>query len=113
MKKTKHTEERIIGAMEHLEAGRPLKALAREIGITDHTLYNWKSKDGGMEVSDAKRLRALEPELVGASGFEPPASWSRTTSDQEINNLAEPLRIDNRCDKSFGVQQLRYKVRAG
>jgi putative transposase len=62
MKKTKHTEEQIIGAVKQLESGRPVKDLARQLGVTDQTLYNWKSKYGGMEVSEAKRLRALEDE---------------------------------------------------
>jgi putative transposase len=62
MKKTKHSEEQIIGAVKQLEAGRSAKELARELGVTDQTLYNWKAKYGGMEVSDAKRLRALEDE---------------------------------------------------
>jgi putative transposase len=62
MKKTKHTEEQIIGVVKQMEAGRPVKDLARETGVTDQTLYNWKSKYGGMEVSEAKRLRALEDE---------------------------------------------------
>jgi putative transposase len=62
MKKTKHGEEQIIGAVKQLEAGRSAKELARELGVTDQTLYNWKAKYGGMEVSDAKRLRALEDE---------------------------------------------------
>ena len=62
MKKTKHTEEKIIGAVKQLEAGQPVKEVAREMGVTDQTLYNWKAKFGGMEVSDAKKLRALEEE---------------------------------------------------
>ena len=62
MKKTKHSEEKIIGAVKQLEAGRPVKEVAREMGVTDQTLYNWKAKFGGMEVSDAKKLRALEEE---------------------------------------------------
>lgn len=62
MKKTKHSEEKIIAAVKQMEAGRPCKELARELGVTDQTLYNWKSKYGGMEVSDAKRLRQLEDE---------------------------------------------------
>jgi putative transposase len=62
MKKTKHSEEKMIGAVKQLEAGRPVKELAREMGVTDQTLYNWKSKYGGMDVSDAKRLKALEDE---------------------------------------------------
>lgn len=62
MKKAKHTEEKIIGAVKQMEAGRPTKEIARELGVTDQTLYNWKAKYGGMEVSDAKKLRALEDE---------------------------------------------------
>ena len=62
MKKAKHSEEKIIGAVKQMEAGRPVKEVAREMGVTDQTLYNWKAKFGGMEVSDAKKLRALEEE---------------------------------------------------
>jgi putative transposase len=62
MKKTKCTEEKMIGAVKQLEAGKPVKELARELGVTDQTLYNWKAKYGGMEVSEAKRLKVLEDE---------------------------------------------------
>jgi len=62
MKKTKFTEEKIISAVKQMESGRAVKEMARELGVTDQTLDNWKSKYGGMEVSDAKRLRALEDE---------------------------------------------------
>ena len=62
MKKTKHSEEKIIAAVKQMEAGRSVNELARELGVTDQTLHNWKSKYGGMEVNDAKRLRALEDE---------------------------------------------------
>ena len=62
MKKTKHTEEKIIGAVKQLEGGRATKEIAREMGVTDQTLYNWKAKYSGMEVSEARRLRALEDE---------------------------------------------------
>ena len=62
MKKRKHTEEQIIGVVKQLEAGRAVKDVARETGVTDQTLYNWKSKYGGMEVSETKRLGSLEEE---------------------------------------------------
>ncbi len=62
MKKTKHSEEKIIAAVKQLEAGRSAKELARELGVTDQTLYNWRSKYSGMDVSDAKRLKASEEE---------------------------------------------------
>ena len=67
MKKTKHTEEKIIGAVKQLEAGRTAKELAREMSVSEQTLYNWKAKYGGMDVSDARRLRAsLEEENPAA-----------------------------------------------
>jgi putative transposase len=62
MKKAKHTEEKIIGAVKQLEAGRTAKELARELSVSEQTLYNWKAKYGGMDVSDARRLRSLEDE---------------------------------------------------
>lgn len=62
MKKTKFSEEKIIATVKQLEAGRAVKDVARELGVTDQTLYNWKSKYGGMEVAEMKRLRTLEDE---------------------------------------------------
>jgi putative transposase len=62
MKKTKHTEEKIIGAVKQMEAGRSTKEIARELGVTDQTLYNWKAKYSGLDVNNARRLRALEDE---------------------------------------------------
>lgn len=62
MKKTKHTEEQIIGVVKQMESGRAVKDLAREMGVTDQTLYNWRSKYGGMDVNEARRLKSLEDE---------------------------------------------------
>lgn len=62
MKKTKHTEEKIIGAVKQLEAGRSAKEIARELGVSDQTLYNWKAKYSGLDVNEARRLRTLEDE---------------------------------------------------
>jgi len=62
MKKSRHSEEQIIGVLKQMEAGRKVGELAREIGVSEATLYTWKSKYGGMEVSEARRLRAVEEE---------------------------------------------------
>lgn len=62
MKKSRHSEEQIITTVKQMEAGRKAKELARELGVSEATLYAWKSKYGGMEVSEAKRLRDLEQE---------------------------------------------------
>lgn len=62
MKRKRYTEEQIISILKQHEAGRSMVDLAREYGISENTLYRWKSKFGGMEVSEAKRLRELEAE---------------------------------------------------
>jgi putative transposase len=62
MKRKRFTEEQIIGILREQEAGAKTGDLARKHGVSEATLYNWKAKFGGMEVSDAKRLKALEDE---------------------------------------------------
>ncbi len=62
MKKTRHSEEQIIGVLKQMEAGRKVPELARELGVSEATLYTWKSKYGGMEVNEARRLKELEEE---------------------------------------------------
>ncbi len=62
MKGKRYSEERIIGILKEYEAGMPAQQLIRKHGIANGTFYRWKSKFGGMEVSEAKRLRELEAE---------------------------------------------------
>jgi putative transposase len=62
MKKSRFTEDQIIGVLKEHQAGIPTAELCRKHGISDATFYNWRSRYGGMEVSDARRLRSLEDE---------------------------------------------------
>ena len=58
----KHSEAQIIDALKQMEAGRTAAEVGRELGVSKHTIYAWKSKFGGLEVNEARRLRQLEEE---------------------------------------------------
>jgi putative transposase len=62
MKRSRFTQEQIIGILKEHEAGSKPSELARKHGVTEHTIYRWKAKYGGMTVSDAQRLKQLEDE---------------------------------------------------
>jgi putative transposase len=79
MKRSRYTEEQIIGILKEQEAGTPVAELCREHGMSDATFYIWKSKYGGLEVSEAKRLRALEAEN---------ARLKRLLADAMLDNAA-------------------------
>jgi len=61
-KKSRFTEEQIIHALKEVEAGAKPGDVCRRLGVTETTLYRWKSKYGGMEVSEARRLKQLDDE---------------------------------------------------
>ena len=62
MKKKRFTEQQIIGFLKEAEAGVPVKELCRKHGFSDAAFYGWRTKFGGLQVSEAKRLRELEAE---------------------------------------------------
>ena len=62
MSVSKHTEVEMIGALKQLEAGRKAEDVAREVGVSKHTIYAWKAKYGGMDVSQAQEAKQLRDE---------------------------------------------------
>jgi putative transposase len=93
MSKRKLTTEQIIGVLKQLEAGRTTAELAREIGVSKHTLYAWKAQFGGMEVNDAEELRSLRDE------------------NQRLKKLVADLSLDKEMLKSL-IQKNGYSSRA-
>jgi putative transposase len=62
MSRSNHTEAQMIGALKQLEAGRKAEDVAREVGVSKHTIYAWKAKYGGMDVSEAQEAKQLRDE---------------------------------------------------
>ena len=81
--KKRFREEQIIGILKEREAGIPVMDLIRKHGISEQTYYRWKSKYGGMEVSEAKRLKALEVE------------------NRQLKQMVADLMLDNKVLKDI------------
>jgi putative transposase len=81
MRGTRHTEEQIIGILKEAEKGLATAELCRQQGISEQTLYRWKAKYGGLESSDAKRLKTLEDE------------------NRKLKHVVAELTLDNRALK--------------
>jgi putative transposase len=79
MKRTRFTGEQIIGVLKEAEAGAKTAAQARRHGVSEATIYNWKSKYGGLEVSEARRLRELQSQN---------AKLKRLLADTMLDNAA-------------------------
>lgn len=77
--KKRFTEEQIIKILKEAEAGKKVKDICRSESISEQTFYRWKSKYGGMELSDARRLKALEEEN---------RKLKRLVAEQALDNIA-------------------------
>ncbi len=83
MPRKRHTEEQIIGILKQAEAGVKTMDLCREQGISSATFYKWKAKFGGMEISDARKLRSLEDE------------------NRRLKHIVADLALDNQALKAI------------
>ena len=79
MKRSRFSEEQIIGILKEQEAGMPVAKLCRKHGVSDASIYKWKARFGGMDVSEARRLRSLEDEN---------AKLKRMLADAMLDNVA-------------------------
>ncbi len=82
MKRSRYSEEQIVGILKEAEAGIPVGELCRKYGISTQTYYNWKAKYGGMTVSDTRKLRHLEDE------------------NRRLKHLVADLTLDNQAFKA-------------
>jgi len=87
MKKSRFTEEQIIAALKEHDAGATVRDLCRKLGVSEHTFYRWRSKYGGMEVSDARKLKALEEE------------------NRRLKHIVADLTLDNQMLKAINAKK--------
>ena len=87
MKRARFSEERIIGILKAAEAAGNIRAVCSEHNITEQTFYRWRRKYGGMEVSEAKKLRDLEKE------------------NSELKRMVAELSLDNRALKELNSKK--------
>ena len=86
MRKSRFSEEQIIGILKRVEGGQPIADVCHELGISDGTYYRWKAQYGGVEVSQLRRLRQLEDE------------------NRKLKQVVADLTLDNRALKDSAAQ---------
>ena len=86
--KKRFTEEQIIGILKENEAGLKVRELVRRHGVSEQTIYRWKLKYGGMDVSEAKRLKVLEVEN---------SQLKRLVAEKELDILGLKAALSKKC----------------
>ncbi len=75
MRKSRFTESQIVAILHETDSGMKVRDICRKHGVSDATFYNWKSKYGGMNVSELRRMKELEAEKPGSSACTPNWHW--------------------------------------
>ena len=88
MRKSRFTESQIVAVLKQVEGGRTVKDVCREHGVSENTYYNWKSKYGGMEASDLRRMKELEQE------------------NQKLKRMYADMALENRALKDLIEKKL-------
>jgi len=112
MRGKRFSEEQIIGALKEAEAGMPIPDICRKYGIHQTTFYNWKAKYGGLSVSEARRLKALEDENRRLIDF-PRSSYNYAAKHEVTQEEAVRKRLKELAQKRprFGCPRLHIMLR--
>ena len=94
--KKRFSEEQIIGFLREVDAGVPVKELCRKHGFSEASYYLWRNKFGGMEVSDAKRLRALEAENARLKKLLAESMLENEVTREALKKMYDPPRVCKR-----------------
>ena len=107
MKKSRFTENQIVSILKEADAGAKVKEICRRHGISDATFYNWKSKYGGMQASDLKRLREAEAELSKLKRMYADLSMENDALKDLIEKNSEVTREESRGTIPGGRRQVK------
>jgi putative transposase len=105
MSRSRHTEAQIIAALKQVEAGRTTEDVAREQGVSKHTIYAWKSKYGGMEVSEAEEVKHLRERAAEEAGC-------RAEPGQGHAAVGDPKKLPRLVERRTEVRRLLEEFRA-
>jgi len=97
MARGKHTEAQMVGAIRQVEAGRKAEDVAREVGVSKHTLYAWKAKYGGMDVSEAQETKRLRDENSRLKKLVADLSLDKDALQSLIEKTAGARRDEGLC----------------
>jgi len=100
-----YTDEQIVTKLKEEAEGRPARDIMREMGISERTFYRWKSRFGGLEVSEVKQLRRLEEENVRLKGLLADLALENSILKEKLNGIGETLRKNGASKRAYAVSK--------